>query len=488
MSDTDDSRISLLEIDAPALTPNPLEPIPLEELAAQRVADHADQIAQRATPAPVTRAPRLAPVPTTASVVPDLAAIAGESVHNAAAQGAGSIAGGQLAGVGYTTAAGYITAIRNGVTARTHASYITTLRARFGFTSVAIAVLGLPGPQLGQDAAPGQMAPIPADSPSMQMRGAMIAGAAAEGHGVLLGFSGRGTLTRAQLLQALADAGVPQDWAPAVKSAHAQAGRVLSALNSSGFVVRADRSKSKLRAQAAQGATVPTWSARWHVSVSTRGAEVGGTAGTVVMVATLIDDQLTISSSDLPLETRVRTEFAAAVAGEVYAAADVTAWLQATLRHRLRAARLGGTWYVRQAHAAAAERLIATLSLLWGEDFLLPALPIATTDQLCDGLLASFGREVDVVTDELHILTTTAKLESKLVSPASAQRLHSQLDKLSERAAGYAAMLGPARLAQLRTRLVDASHAIQEHMTGIEIRFGLIFDGLAEDAARATSC
>lgn len=82
-------------------------------------------------------------------VVDDLVGIARESSANARTTSIGSIAGGQLRAVGFTTAAGYLQAIRNGVPARTHALYLRTLSDKFKIAARDLA--DLPGPMIEVD-------------------------------------------------------------------------------------------------------------------------------------------------------------------------------------------------------------------------------------------------------------------------------------------------------------------------------------------------
>lgn len=322
-------------------------------------------------------------------------------------------------------------------------------------------------------------------------KGNMIAGAVAEGHGVLLGFGGRGSMPRQQLLATLTGAGFPAEWAPGITSAHRHAGRVLGALNSLGYVCRADRTKSIVRQQAQQAAArgerveVPTWTARWHVVRASRLAETGGAYGRVVMIATITSsDTLELQTTDRELGEKVRAEYEARIAGETYNASDVSDWLKSTLVHRFRAARLGGNWYVKRQHAAAAERLLSAFSKVWGEDFLLPALPVASSEQLRTGIAASFAREVDEVLTEYRTKRDEAKAERRELSSRAATSIHARLRELVERCVGFAALLGDAHVHGLRTRCVAASEEIQGSIDGISQRFGLIFDELARDAAR----
>lgn len=336
-----------------------------------------------------------------------------------------------------------------------------------------------------------QVSPVvqPAGGRPVDMRAALrasdlVAGAAAEGHGVLLGFSGRGEVKRGQIVAALDEAGLPESWAPSAKSAHAQAGRVVGELNARGLVVRADRTRSVKRTQ--RDGVAPTWTARWYVARVSSGADVGSTMGAVVLTATLmVDGEFRVEHDEdhAELAADLRARFAAAVNEETYAASDVTDWVRGVMVQHFRAARLGGTWYVRQSMAKPAERLLRVLSSFWGENFLLPGLPVATTDQLREGLADGLVGEVDALMTDFADMV--AALEpGKLLSPRAAATMHRRLTALGERCAAFAALLGDDYVRPLRARLVEASEQIQEHTNDVAVRFGLIFDELARDAAR----
>ncbi len=305
-------------------------------------------------------------------------------------------------------------------------------------------------------------------------RGDLVAGASAEGNGILTGFSGRGSMTRATLLATLATAGFPQDWAPAAKTRHAQAGNVLGALNHLGLVCRADskRRKSKLAKGTAEAeldlmvaadarqdgnhyasdalvrraggidAVVPTWTARWEVAAGRgREAEVGAAFGTVVMIATLDQNgELHLECDNEALVRRVREDFQARVDAEEFQAADVTAWLGSILVSKFHAARLGGNWYVRRQYASDAERLLKAFSLRWGKEWMLPALPVATTEQLCDGLANGLVAEATAIHDDFVKLANDGALTSR-----RAEGLYGDIKAIAVRVYGLITVIGEER-------------------------------------------
>ena len=344
----------------------------------------------------------------------------------------------------------------------------------------------------------------------------MVAGAVAEGHGILTGFTGRGVMTRATLLATLAEAGMPAEWAPAAKSAHAHAGRVLNALNQSGYVCRADtkRRKERTAVGTADAATamavamdakaegrhydadaivryqtngIPTWAARWEVAIGRgRAAEVGAAFGTVVMIATLDQrGELLLECDDEALTRRVREDFEARRSSEEFQAADVSAWIKSTLVNRFRAAQLGGNWYVRKQYAGEAERFLAAFARRWGENWILPALPIATTDQLRVGIANGLIGEANALLAEYRELLTAKQDKSgtALASSKTATALHAKVVALGERAVGFGYVLGNAYVMRVRETLAKIAGEIAESIRGPVTSFEYSFDVAARDEA-----
>jgi hypothetical protein len=309
----------------------------------------------------------------------------------------------------------------------------------------------------------------------------VVAGAKVDAAGIFTGFGGLNPLTRAELAAAVADAGCRAEIMPAAKSAHAQAGRAVAALNAMGYVVRAARvPKHDPKDQT----IVRSWRAKWTVSAASAAANVGEAFGHVLLVATLTTDDRLVLEGREDLTARVRTDFETACAGEIYAAADVSAWLCGVLVSEYRAARVGGNWYVRARYAVEAERLCTSLSKKWGRDWLLPAIPMATTEQLCAGLVANFIREANAVGDAYDTECSKLATEKKQMGSKRAATLLGEVRSLAERATSFASMFGESHLAELRTRLAAIGNKIAESTDGIAIRFENIFDELRRDAAR----
>lgn len=311
----------------------------------------------------------------------------------------------------------------------------------------------------------------------------VVAGARTNASGIFLGFNGLGTLTRAELAAVISAAGMPSDWLPAAKSAHAQAGRIVGGLHRHGYIVRAARipvKTGKPESTAERG-----WVARWNVGQAVLGSQVGGSYGTTLLVATLtVGGELKLEGRE-DLAVTVRTEFDTACSAETYAAADVTSWLQATLVGRFRAAAVGGNWYVRRKYAADAEKLCTALAKTWGRNWLLPAIPMTTTEELCAGLVKNFAEEVDVVLKTYRDeLTEAQKHGDSEIGSRRATTLLGEVRTLAERAVGFASMFGDRHMVTLREKLCAAADEISGSIDDITQRFSLIFDELRRDAAR----
>jgi len=460
-----------------------------------------------AGPRPSAPANANAPEAETSTLLGSLEQIAGEGTANANVAGAGSMAGGQLAGVGFTSREGYLTAIRNGVPAHTHASYLETLRTRYGMTAAELAALpgamaatALPegpgivhtptGPSifdrpraerafvLGPAAVPTVSAEPP---PNVTLvPGQLVAGAVADGHGVLLGWRGDGQLTRGDLLGALDAIGMAGA-TPETTSARAQAGRAVVALNATGYIVRTERRAS--------GATAGV--SRWTVGSAHHTGNVGDTFGTTVLIVTLAGTTLSVDG-DQQLGRRVLEAYNAAIATEVYQAADITAWLGRTLRARYDAVRFGVGWYVPARHAAAAGQLCEAVSAIgWGADWIVPALPVATSDQLRDGIVRGLTMEVAQLLGRLEAARAAAR-ETRQSGDIGAKRAESYLVDLRHigaRIVAYGQVLGEERVATAREAVRSAVGELEavlgdEH-TGISARFAAVWEEIAMDRSRS---
>jgi hypothetical protein len=445
--------------------------------------------------------------------------IVAASRHNSSVQGIGSLAGGQLQGIGFSNKEGYITAIRNGVPGRTHAEYMTVLRSRYGMTTADIAALALPGPMTPTALPDGPgikhvpTGPSVFDRPRSERtfvvgpkandvveaapivkleHGQLIAGATAEGHGVLVGWQGQGKLSRGALVAAIETLGVR---VPLATSARAQAGRVMGELNGLGYVVRVAREAR------AVNTTI------WTIGRVNHKSLVGSELGEVTMRATLHPDGSITTDGGGGLAEQVQAKYKTLVEGEIYQAADITGWLVRTLMIGYDAVRFGVGWYVPARHAAAAGELCATVSKIWGSDWIVPALPVATSDQLRDGIVRGLTDEVASLLHKLATERNTAQVayEDRVathkanqqdlmigrgdIGPKRAASFLVELRAIGARMVAYGQILGEERVKlasdSVRAAVVELESVLSDDFSGISARFAAVWDEIELDRKRS---
>lgn len=457
--------------------------------------------------------------------------VASNANANAAIQGAGSLAGGQLRGVGHSTAAGYITAIRNGVVARTHASYLETLRGRFGMTSGEIEALGLPGPMTSANL-PTSTNPIvhtptgpsvfdrpraerpfivgaaqPTEAPitvAQIKTGELVAGAM-QGTGALIGWVGKHSMDRAAIVKALE--GIARVLPPRPASAKAHAGQVMSRLTREGFVVRVARGQATTKGVS-----------KWTVGQVNHSSTVGGSLGNTTMTVTLTAAGELQIEGEASFANQIRVDYQALVAAERYQAGDVTAWLSGALRYWFDAVRFGALgYYIPARHVEAAGQLCKAIADAgFGSDWVLPALPVATSDQLRDGIVRGLTGEVDDLMARLATERATAKAakDNALISaseitalvgrhkavqaanaltgdigPTRAATFLKDLRAIGARIVAYGQVLGEERIAaareSVRLAVVELETVLGEDHSGISARFAAVWDEIELDRERA---
>jgi hypothetical protein len=316
--------------------------------------------------------------------------------------------------------------------------------------------------------------------------GDIVAGASKVRDGALVGWSGRGKRTRGQIQAALVSAGLPAAWAPEAKTARAQAGAIMAAINHDGFVARAVEADGQTREQRG-------WIAKWNiggVDDLQTGKGVGDSFGSVAMVATLDrDERLTVdvglNAHLASLAAQLRARYEARREAEEFAAGDVTAWLGQIMRERMAGIGYGpGSYYVRHERAIQAERLCTALKGQgWGGSWILPALPIATSQQLREGLVASLVDEARDVLVAYGEARDAAATSGKPISDKIALGLDERMKVVLERAQGFAALLGDAHVALLRSTVRAAIEEIAPTLSPEAIRFAGIWDDLRAEGA-----
>ncbi len=308
-----------------------------------------------------------------------LGAVATEAAANAAAKATGSMASGALRGVGFSTSDGYVDALARGVKAATAELYKETLRSQYRWGAERVAALPvviiadaeLPvgaGIVHTAEVAPGETpawklaieeararkrstplvsAPVTVDAePVRLVHGQLVAGAAADGHGVLVGWTGEGDKTRAELLERAEVAGVPSEWLPDAKEPKVQLSRAVRVAAGTAYNCETEK---KVDAQVVEARE---WTSRWMLVSKVADGEqraVGQKYGEIALVVTLYTDNpepelVFDEQSNEELREIVRTEFEQRIAAQRYTAADITKWLKSTIKLHLDGVKYGGNW------------------------------------------------------------------------------------------------------------------------------------------------
>lgn len=288
--------------------------------------------------------------------------------------------------------------------------------------------------------------------------GNLVAGAAAEGHGALTDWLGRGSRTRQTLFDAVMGI-IPDEWLPAPKDAPVQLGRAMQSITGIRYVAKPVRHSPDPEVRLTE-----TWLARWILITMPRaqGVVAGQKFGDIVLVATLYGDEesgirLTCETepTDDPeqmlerssLCINLRTAYGALVGAQVFGASDITRWLGLTLRRRFQAVRYGRSYYIPRESRETAEALVNALrSDGWGSNWMYPALPVATSGQLSLGLAMGLALDVTELADAVGIARRAARDEGRAdIGPRALRTAREKLDVIKARVNFYADRLGDAR-------------------------------------------
>lgn len=455
--------------------------------------------------------------PASSSLESALGGISAEGSAGANAARLGDVANGRASlGVGFSSAAGYVEALRRGVTRPTFESYVGTLRRTYKL-AVSATIVGdhytikLDGEEFSERLIPivsgstettdshvndGAIAKIKAEAASKKdaiakinaeqalqnplvaapvvedaritlRHGEMVAGAVAEGHGVLVGWTGKGPRTLAELTAMAVDADVPADAMPKPRDASAHARRAVQAFARGEVTIYTeDRGR------------------KWRLERPVAGAQPGEKSGEVALVATLVGDSTLECTGDETLSIQVRAEFARLVDGQIFDAGEITTWLvDDVLKGVCNAAKYGGNWYVARRYRALAERVTSTFDGKWGRDWMNPALPIATTQQLAQGLARGLANEIDTIIAEVEEKRNDAKGKGKDdIGAGAATTAMNKLRKAAERVVAYGSLLGEQLVADCRDRIrveMEALAALTDD--GIATRFALVWEEIEMD-------
>ncbi len=266
----------------------------------------------------------------------------------------------------------------------------------------------------------------------------VVAGAVAEGHGVLVGWQGAGELTRSAITAVLASAGLPEQWAPSPKSPRAHAGKAVQDLNNSGYISRADKKSGKRTTRSGQH--------RWLVGRARLEGQVTEAFGQIAAIVTLTDDTLTIEGDEI-VAYQVETEYRRTIGAEILQAGEVTQWLAAVMRYRLGAVRMGGIYYVPRRCAGAANQLCTEMGKIWGNGWIVPALPIATSAEVRAGLARGLAEEVAEIE-----ATLTARDAEKALGPRGAAGYLGRLREVAARCKSYSDLLGAEHVTEIKAK------------------------------------
>lgn len=482
-----------------------------------------------------------------------LGGIAQQSSADANAMQLSSVANGRATfGVGFNDASGYIEALRRGVAPATLREYVQTLQRTYkrkvssttssdgasytitldgesftaqmliagprvsgeesvdsGASDVAIAAMKKRTAERKAKAAAktAAEAQAKAEASKAQMKieadekqathvdlihGKLVAGSVAEGHGILIGWTGAGDMTRAQLLERLDAANCTRDWADDAKEPGVQLTRAVRAAAGNDYNCEQEKKKES------QTAEVREFASRWMLvrrgvdgAQSEGASRVGRAFGEVALCVTLYTDKpepelVFDDGADAALVEAVRAEFVERIGAQRYVASDVSRWLKDTLREHCESVRYGGNFYVPKKHREIAERLVEAFKT-WGADWMDPPLPIATSDQLARGLANGLKRDVD---DVLKRIEAQRKERRKAdpeaeIGEVAAQSFMTQLRGVLASIAAYAPLLGESNVSdareKVRAAMTELTVALDETTLAINERFSNIWDEVKRD-------
>lgn len=447
------------------------------------------------------------PTEARSTLTAELAGIASEANANANAGTMGTIAGGQMRGVGFSSADGYVRALANGVKLATAEEYKRTLRSAYSYSAEQIAALTVTIiPENDLPVGPGithiPVGPSWADMTPAQRRamrkvgeetrtkvkallseGQLIAGAVAAGSALQVSWTGAGTTTLGKVRAALAEIGREHD-APTAPSAVRHAGRAVDSLRS-----------SEIDTARLPGAELPNGTkAQWVVGdkLGGKAVQVGEGYNKAKLIVSLSDSDVLTFEGDTHLAAKVRAHYETATANEVLKSEDLTSWLGGVLFSSHYAVKRGHLWYVPGGYADAARLLTETIGKLWGDH---ERIPVTSGPDLMRALTRGLSDECAVIAAELTKCTDIARdraerdaaaevterarrmrtmvsadaladatriaRERATVSPVIAARLMVSLAEVAARVSGYAMVLGEDSTKDITAKIADLRNQIE---------------------------
>jgi hypothetical protein len=299
------------------------------------------------------------------------------------------------------------------------------------------------------------LADIPAPLPSLPRRtpraeakevrsaivsGQIIASSVKSGRGALV-VTGRAhsgaVIPRALVVEALGSC-ARGDIAPPARSARAQLGEAMKALNGNGLVTRSVPSTSR-----PDGVAV-----RWIVGVVDASEAVS--LGTKTLIVDLmVTDLLRFDRPESPLAQRVRDAYESRCTGETYSATVLLAWFDSVLKGAHHAADCDGVRYVPGGEVDAVRALVDAMRPILGRG--IRVIGVATEDDIRDGLVSGLSDEVSEIRTRYLRETERARNENRTgIGMRMATTMLGELQDTWERVEGYTAILGSLATARIR--------------------------------------
>lgn len=295
----------------------------------------------------------------------------------------------------------------------------------------------------------------------------IVAGQAAanSGSGALTGWRGLGSLARSTIIEFLLQMGLPASWAPKSNSAKTHAGEAVRRLNNLGFIVRAARKSDLSKTER----SMANWDARYIVlRPDSATGEVGDKAGNIVLTVELEDSELKCTG-DANLGAMVTTVFDNLRNGDTYTAGKVTEWLVETLMRECGATGYGTGYYIPRTGASVASKLLAPFASNWGRSWAYPMLPVATSEELKQGIANSLLEDITSISTSLQGARADNKMDAGL-----AGTMMRNLKSIQERLGAYRELCGDALIRPAVTAIALMVETIAPYLNDSAQRFALL--------------
>lgn len=411
--------------------------------------------------------------------------IATTGAANAAVQGAGSLAGGQLRFVGFANAEGYVTALRNGVKAATAESYKQTLRVNYGYSAEQIAALTVTliaestgpagkgithiptGPDIFEQKKQGKLVGVKTTTrvevQALLSESTLIGVAVGEGAFLQLSWVGGGTVTLGRVRDALKEIGREND-APTAPSAEYHAGKAVDGLKTR------EVDTTRLPNKELPDTVAARWVAGLKLAGNIKAAAPGDAYGSILLTVDLMKNNTLSIAGDETLASAVRSHFESATSKELLKSDKMTSWFGQLLKKQHYAVKRGSNYYVPGGQAEAARQLSETVEKIWGSH---DQNEMTTGKGVLKSIAKGLAAEVNKLEGDLAEAQEQAKVRER--KAAAAEGLDEAAQKLAEdravilagragsllrdiasagaRVLGYEALLGGEAVAPMRAQL-----------------------------------